>query len=174
MLWNGNWITRARIISGLILLAYAFFHFLNLGLGLVSSEAMETMQAARQVITRTPLGVVILIGALLVHPALALWQLAQRRSLRMPLSEAFQTLLGLLIPLQLLPHIAHTTIANQYFAVNDDYPYIIVLMWNAPVVWWQSALLLAVWVHGCMGLHFWLRLTTGSMTYLSRAASAPP
>ncbi len=160
MLWNGNWITRARIMSGLILLTYAFFHFLNLGLGLVSTEAMETMQAARQVITRNPLGAVILIGALLVHPGLALWQLAQRRSLRMPLSEAFQTLLGLLIPLQLLPHIAHTTIAHQYFAVNDDYPYIIVLMWNAPVVWWQSALLLAVWVHGCMGLHFWLRLTT--------------
>lgn len=160
MLWNGNWITRTRIISGLILLTYAFFHFINLGLGLISTEAMEAMQTARHVITRNPLGGVILVGALLVHPGLALWRLAQRRSLRMPLSEAFQTLLGLLIPLQLLPHITHTTIAHQYFAVNDDYPYVIVLMWNAPVVWWQSALLLAVWVHGCMGLHFWLRLTT--------------
>lgn len=160
MLWNGNWITRSRIVSGLILLTYAFFHFLNLGLGLVSTEAMEAMQEARQVITRNPLGGVILLGALLVHPGLALWRLVQRRSLRMPLSEAFQTLLGLLIPLQLLRHITHTTIAHQYFAVNDDYPYVIILMWNAPVVWWQSALLLAVWVHGCMGLHFWLRLTT--------------
>lgn len=160
MLWNGDWITRARIISGLILLTYAVFHFINLGLGLISPEAMETMQEARHLITRNPLGGLILITALLVHPGLALWRLARRRSLRMPLSEAFQTLLGVLIPLQLLRHITHTTVANGAFSVNDDYPYIIVLMWNAPAVWWQSALLLAVWIHGCMGLHFWLRLTS--------------
>lgn len=160
MLWNGDWITRTRIISGLILFTYAFFHFINLGLGLISPAAMEVMQEARHLITRNPLGGLILVGSLLFHPGLALWRLARRRSLRMPLSEAFQTTLGLLIPLQLLRHITHTTIAHQNFAVNDDYPYIIVLMWNAPAVWWQSALLLAVWIHGCMGLHFWLRLTT--------------
>lgn len=159
MLWNGDWITRTRIVSGLILMTYAFFHFINLGLGLISAEAMDAMQDARHVITRNPLGGLIMIGALLLHPGLALWRLARRRSLRMPWSEALQTILGLLIPLQLLRHITHTSIAHQVFAVNDEYPYVIVLMWNAPVVWWQSALLLAVWIHGCMGLHFWLRLT---------------
>lgn len=160
MLWNGDWITRCRIISGLILLTYAFFHFLNLGLGLISPEAMDRMQDLRHAITRNPFGGLILISALLLHPGLALWRLARRRSLRMPLSEAIQTLLGLLIPLQLLRHITHTTVAHQAFEVNDKYPYIIILMWNSPAVWWQSALLLAVWIHGCMGLHFWLRLTT--------------
>jgi adenylate cyclase len=39
------------------------------------------------------------------------------------------------------------------------FSYIIVLMWNSPEVWQQSALLLVVWIHGCIGLHFWLRLT---------------
>ncbi|WP_037255255.1 adenylate/guanylate cyclase domain-containing protein [Roseobacter sp. SK209-2-6] len=158
-LWLGDWITRCRIVSGLILLTYAFFHFVNLGLGLISPEAMEAMQDVRHLITRTPLGALVMISALLLHPGLALWRLARRRSLRMPRGEAFQTVLGLLIPLQLLPHIAHTSVAHQVFEVNDEYPYVIILMWNSPVVWWQSALLLAVWIHGCMGLHFWLRLT---------------
>ncbi|CUH89314.1 Adenylate cyclase 1 [Phaeobacter sp. CECT 5382] len=159
MLWQGNWITRTRIISGLILFAFAFFHFINLGLGLISTDTMERMQDVRHMITRTPLGGLVLTGALITHLGLALWRLALRRSLRMPLSQAVQTALGLLIPLQLLRHITHTTVAHQNFAVNDTYPYVIVLMWNAPAVWWQSALLLVVWVHGCMGLHFWLRLT---------------
>ena len=31
-------------------------------------------------------------------------------------------------------------------------------MWPG-VAWNQSALLLLVWVHGCVGLHYWLRLS---------------
>lgn len=158
-LWQGNWITRTRIITGLVLMTYAFFHFINLGLGLFSPTAMEAMQDARHVITRNPLGIVIMASSLLLHPGLALWRLARKRSLRMPLGEAVQTILGLLIPLQLLSHITHSSVAHHLFAVRDDYPYIIVLMWNSPVIWWQSALLLVVWIHGCIGLHFWLRLT---------------
>ena len=77
----------------------------------------------------------------------------------MPLSTALQIVLGLLIPLQLISHIIHTRVAHEIYGVNDEMGYIIILMWPSTAVWMQSLLLLIVWVHGCIGLHMWLRLT---------------
>ncbi|KIC12258.1 guanylate cyclase [Leisingera sp. ANG-M1] len=158
-LWQGNWISRTRIITGLVLFAYAFFHFLNIGLGLLSPVWMEEFQDARLAITRSGLGSSILYASLILHAGLALWSLARRRSLKMRFSEGLQTLLGFLIPLQLLNHLVFTRYSHEIFGTNDEMPYVIVLMWNSPEAWQQSALLLAVWIHGCIGLHYWLRLT---------------
>ncbi|MFW8594525.1 adenylate/guanylate cyclase domain-containing protein [Cribrihabitans neustonicus] len=158
-LWRGDWITRTRIVTGLVLLTYAFFHFLNIGLGLLAPAWMEAFQDVRQWFSRSLAGSLILYASLILHPGLALWRLARRRSLRMPFGEGLQTVLGLLIPLQLLSHLAYTRYSHEFFGVNDEMPYIIVLMWDSPAVWKQSALLLAVWFHGCIGLHYWLRLT---------------
>ncbi len=159
VLWQGNWIIRTRMVTGLVLFTYVFFHFINLGLALFSPAAVEAMQSARQIITRSVLGGVILYSALILHAGLALWQLTRRRSWRMTWNEAVQLGLGLLIPLQLLRHITYTRYAHELHNVNDEMGFILVLMWNSPSIWWQALLLLAVWIHGCMGLHYWLRLT---------------
>ncbi|TDK41273.1 adenylate/guanylate cyclase domain-containing protein [Antarcticimicrobium luteum] len=157
-LWRGTWITRARIASGLILFTFAFFHFINIGLGLISPGAMDTMEDLRKTITRTTLGGVILHGALLTHALLALWSLASRRTLRMPLWNALQFAFGLLIPVFLIAHVVHTRLAYELYGVNDQMGYIPALIWNTPDGWLQALLLLLVWTHGCIGLHFWLRL----------------
>ncbi|MEX0303769.1 MAG: adenylate/guanylate cyclase domain-containing protein, partial [Leisingera sp.] len=138
---------------------YAFFHFINIGLGLLSPVWMEEFQDGRQLISRSLLGSLILYTSLILHAGLALWSLARRRSLKMRLAEALQTLLGFLIPLQLLSHLVFTRYSHEIYGVNDEMPYVIVLMWASPEVWQQSAMLLAVWIHGCIGLHYWLRLT---------------
>ncbi len=59
-LWKGNWRTRARVISGLILFTYVFFHFLNIGLGIFSLDLMERFQDGRQAIHRSLLGTTLL------------------------------------------------------------------------------------------------------------------
>lgn len=159
VLWQGRWWVRLRIVTGLILFIYAFFHFINIGLGLFSVEAMDEFQEIRHAITRNWLGTALLYGSLIIHLGIALTDLAMRRSFRMRWPEAFQITLGLLIPMQLLSHIHHTRYAHDVHDVNDKMSYLIILMWNNTAVWWQSALLLVVWIHGCMGLHFWLRLT---------------
>ncbi|OUS35023.1 adenylate/guanylate cyclase domain-containing protein [Rhodobacterales bacterium 56_14_T64] len=158
-LWRGDWATRTRIITGLILFTFSFFHFLNLGLGLFSDEAIDWGQDTRQVITRNVLGETIILAALLTHAGLAIAKLAARRTLRMPAWEATQVVLGLSIPLLLIKHIVHTRVAHEVFGVNDEYGYITVLLWDTVDGAWQSVLLLIVWTHGCMGLHFWLRAT---------------
>lgn len=156
-LWLGGWMTLARIISGLILFTYALLHFVNIGLGLISSELMQDAQDWRKLVTRSLLGTVVIYGALLTHAALALIRLAQRNTLRMPLWEALQISLGIIIPFFLIAHIVFTRGAAAGFGVNDEMAYLIGLIFGSSSGWQQSALLLIVWAHGCIGLHFWLR-----------------
>ncbi|MGC1503175.1 MAG: adenylate/guanylate cyclase domain-containing protein [Sulfitobacter sp.] len=156
-LWRGDWSTRLRITSGLVLFTYALLHFLNIGLGMLSPAWMDAMQDARQFVTRSFLGSVLLYGAFIVHISFALVKLAQRGTLRMPLWEAIQTGLGILIPLLLVAHLIHTRTAHEFHDVNDEMGYIMLLLYNTADGWKQSLLLLVVWVHGCTGLHFWLR-----------------
>ncbi|WP_332262128.1 hypothetical protein [Thiosulfatihalobacter marinus] len=57
-LWQGNWRTRARIISGLVLFTYVLLHYLNIGLGLFSLELMERASDWRRVVSRSMVGTV--------------------------------------------------------------------------------------------------------------------
>ncbi len=159
VLWRGGWATRLRIGSGLVLFTFAFFHFINIGLGLFHTDYLHGMQDGRQAVTRHYAGAILLYAALFTHAGLALYSIAQRRTLRMPFSTGLQVVLGLLIPLQLISHIVHTRYAHEIFDVNDEMGYIIILMWPSIAIWMQSLLLLLVWIHGCIGLHMWLRLT---------------
>jgi len=156
-LWRGNWMTRARAASGLVLFLFVLFHFLNIGLGLFSPQWLETGQRLREFVTRSLAGTVILYAALLVHVALALYSLAARRSLRMPWWNALQFVSGLAIPLLLISHITHTRLAHALYGVDDRMDYLIALIWNTADGWTQALLVLLVWLHGCVGLHFWLK-----------------
>ncbi|MEC7258493.1 MAG: adenylate/guanylate cyclase domain-containing protein [Pseudomonadota bacterium] len=158
-LWRGTFATRLRIASGLILFIYAGLHFLNIALGLVSLEVMHAAQDWRLALTRSLPGTVLLYGALIVHAGLALARMAARRTLRMPFWEVLQIALGLAIPFLLIVHIIFTRAAHELFAVNDRMIYLVALIFGTPDAWWQSALMLIVWTHGCLGLHFWLRIT---------------
>lgn len=156
-LWRGDAGTRMRIASGLVLFTYALLHFLNIGLGMLSPVWMDAMQDARQFVTRSFLGSVLLYGAFAVHIIFALVKLAQRGTLRMPVWEAAQIGLGIFIPVLLVTHLIHTRTAHELHNVNDEMGYIMLLLYNTADGWKQSLLLLVVWVHGCTGLHFWLR-----------------
>ncbi len=142
-----------------MLFVFVFFHFINIGLGLFHTDYLHGMQDGRKAITRHNVISVLFYAALFTHAGLALTSIAQRRTLRMPFSTALQVGLGLLIPLQLISHIVQTRVAHEVYDVNDEMGYIIILMWPSIAVWMQSALLLIVWIHGCIGLHMWLRLT---------------
>lgn len=148
---------QARLYSGLVLFAFALTHFLNHALGLVSLETMHDVQQWRWMVTRSLPGTVVLGGALLVHIALGLYRLATRATFRMAPWELAQIALGIVIPFLLLPHIVNTRIARSFFGVNDNYLYELARLWPMNA-FWQSVLLIAVWTHGCIGIHHWLKL----------------
>ncbi len=157
VLLRGDWRQRLRLVSGLILFTFATTHFLNHALGLFDLQAMYEVQQWRWTITRSWPGTIILASALITHIVLALDKLSDRATLRLPAWESIQLALGLLIPFLLLPHIVNTRGARDIFGVNDTYLYELARLWPDSAIL-QSTLLLIVWIHGCIGIHFWLRL----------------
>ncbi len=152
-----SWPQRLQIISGLILFTFVLFHFLNHALGLVSLDLMLSFQEFRQFFTRSILGSIVLGAALLTHMGLVLYRLAMRSTLKLPLWDWLRILLGVSIPILLIPHIANTRGANLLKGTNDDYLYVLANIWP-DLSWDQSILLLVVWVHSTIGLHYWLRV----------------
>lgn len=141
-------------------MAYLTTHLANHALGLVSLSAMETGRHGFLLLWRNPVGTVVLYGSLVVHLLLALWALYQRRSLRMPWGEALRVLCALLIPPFLTAHVIGTRLAHEWFEVTDSYTYVVVALWGfrPDLGVLQSVVLLLAWIHGSIGVHYWLRL----------------
>lgn len=154
---------RIRLVAGLVLFTFAATHFLNTALALVDLETVYRVDAWRTAITRSWPGTTILVLALLGHVSLGLLKLARRSTLRMPPWELLQIATGVAIPFLLLPHIVNTRGARLIFGVNDTYAYELARLWPDSA-WLQSTLLLLVWVHGCVGLHYWLRMLSSYRT----------
>jgi adenylate cyclase len=158
VLLRGDWAQRLRLTSGLILFAFALTHFLNHALGLFDLQTMYEVQQWRWTVTRSWPGTIILASALVTHVVLALDKITDRSTFRLPPWELAQIGLGLSIPFLLFPHIVNTRVARDIFGVNDTYLYELARLWPESAIL-QSTLLLLVWVHGSIGIHFWLRLS---------------
>lgn len=153
----GNWRQRLRLWSGLILFAYCLSHFSNHAFGIYSVDAMEKASVWHYRIWRSEIGETVLMLAVVTHVFLALWRTGKRRTLKMPPWEFAQLVLGLYIPWSLIPHVGTTMgLANQ-FGFSPTYHQMLTILWPQHGVT-QSLLLLAVWAHAMIGLHFWLRL----------------
>ncbi len=152
---------RLRLATGIVLFAYVATHFLNHALGLISLDTAEAGRVALfEPLWRSPPGTVALYGSLIAHMALAFWALYARRTLRLAGWEWLQLGLGFLIPLGLIEHVIGTRIVHELHGTRDDYTYITLALWvqSPDKGIQQSALLLIAWLHGAIGLHYWLRL----------------
>ena len=153
-------LTTIRLTSGLVLFAYVGTHLINHSWGLASMEALNIGRDIFVAVWRSWPGTIFLYSALLTHFVLILWSLYNRRSFRMRIWEVAQIVLGLTIPFLLAEHALGTRGLNATTGVIDDYIYEILVLWvYAPekgIV--QTVLLVVAWLHGCMGVHFWLRL----------------
>src|SRR5262245_38004193 len=155
-----RWRARLRLWSGCVLFAYVGLHLSNHALGLVSLDAMEAGRPWFLGIWRNPLGTALLYASFVVHPLNAFWSIYRRRTLRMPPWEATQILLGLTIPPLLAAHFAGTRLAHDWYGQTDSYHRVVFTFWalRPQVGARQATVLIVAWLHGCIGLHFWLRL----------------
>jgi adenylate cyclase len=149
--------TRLRLASGLVLMAFALTHLVNHALGIHSLAAMEAGGTVFVAVWRTVPATLLLYGAFAIHITLALLKLWRRRSLRMPAWETAQVALGISIPFWLVVHIVGTRGSHQFFGVDDSYAYVLNTLWPDGAAK-QTLMLVLVWLHGCIGIHFWLRL----------------
>lgn len=149
-----------RIGSGLVLFVYVTTHLLNHALGLISIDAMEQGSFWFKLVWRSWPFTIVLYGAITVHFVAALYRLYVRRSLKMRWSEAVQIALGLAIPFLMVVHVVGTRYAHQVHGINDSYTYVLLSTFVfSPISGWINAAgLVVAWLHGCMGMQFWLKL----------------
>ena len=155
-----KWERRLRLWSGLVVALFVIPHITNHALGLVSMEAMEATRKVLAVIWAGPPGGLFLLLAFLTHFLLSLLALFKRSTIRMPSWEALQIGLGIAIFPMILAHIAGTAVAGQMLGFDPNYEYVITALWVAAPGKGiqQTIVLVVVWAHMCVGLHFWLRI----------------
>ncbi len=155
----------ARLVSGLVLFAFVLCHF---GSHIVLIGSVPAAQQAFGVLMwfwLTRFGILLLTVAFTVHVLNALWSIYIRRYLRMPAWEVAQIALGLAIPPLIIIHVVGTRIASELYGTTSTYASVLASHWLGPPLIWGApsfvylhiAAILAVWIHACIGLHFWLR-----------------
>jgi adenylate cyclase len=160
--WPWDWKvlrSRLRLVSGLVMLAFVLCHLTAHSFLLVSLARAEAALDTLMYPWRTTVGTAILLSALLIHYLNALWSIYVRRYLRLSRWEGWQLGFGLCIPLLLMLHVTGTRIAESVLGVTSHYSSVLILQWQLSP--WlgvlQAAAVLTVWIHACIGIHFWLR-----------------
>ena len=138
----------------MVLFAYVTAHLANHALGLVSVNVAEAGLRVAVAFWHSLPGTVLLYGAAGIHLALAMVAVYERRTLRMPPSEALRVALGFGIPLLLIGHFASTRFAFELYGLRSDYARIVWALWTSDGEGRQLALLAPGWLHGCLGLNF--------------------
>ena len=157
---RGVSVRQVRLACGLVLFAYLVSHFLNHALGNISMEALAAGVYYHTLFWQFLPVAIVFYTAALVHAGLGVWALYQRRQFRWKAIEPLQLVLGLSIPALIIAHIAGVRLGQTLFGHDKLYPQVFYAYW---VVWpfriWQMfATLLIAWIHGCIGLYFWLRM----------------
>ena len=103
---------------------------------------------------------ILFYTACVVHTALGIWALYERRQFRWKAIEPLQLVLGLSMPMLIIAHVIGIRLGQTLFGHEKLYPQVLFLYWIwAPYrVWMMLAVMTIAWVHGCIGLYFWLRM----------------
>ena len=157
---RGISLRQIRLVCGLVLFAYLVSHFLNHALGNISLDAM-TWGVHYHVLFWQFLPVAIIFySAALVHAGLGVWALYERRQFRWKAMEPLQLVLGLSIPALIVAHIVSVRLGQALFGLGKLYPQVLYGYWLVlPYrIWLTLAALIIAWIHGSIGLYFWLRM----------------
>jgi adenylate cyclase len=157
---RGVGVRQIRLACGLVLFAYLISHFLNHALGNISMAALAAGLRYHLLFWRFPPVAIVFYGAALVHSGLGVWALYQRRQFHWRAIEPLQLVLGLSIPALIIAHIVGARLGQSLFAQEKFYPQELYSFWVARPyrIWLMSAVLVIAWVHGSIGLYFWLRI----------------
>ncbi|MBR0994442.1 adenylate/guanylate cyclase domain-containing protein [Bradyrhizobium japonicum] len=172
-------VRQVRLVCGVILFCYVISHFLNHALGNISVEAMEAAVYYHTLFWQFLPVAIVFYTAALTHMGLGIYALYQRRQFRWRTIEPLQLVLGLSIPALVMAHVVGVRLGYTLYDHQKLYPQELYLFFvAAPARLWQMTILLLIaWVHGCIGIYFWLRLKpffTRAAPYLLAAAVLVP
>ena len=157
---RGISLRQIRLVCGVVLFAYLVSHFLNHALGNISMDALAIGVYYHAAFWQFLPVAIAFYTAALVHTGLGISAFYQRRQFRWKAIEPLQLVLGLSIPALIITHIAGVRLAQTLFGHEKLYPQVLFAYWIVwPFkIWLMLAVMTIAWVHGCIGLYFWLRM----------------
>ncbi len=157
---RGISVRQVRLASGLVLFAYLVSHFLNHALGNISMDALAAGVYYHVAFWQFPPVGMVFYASALVHTGLGIWALYERRQFRWKAIEPLQLVLGLSIPALIITHIIGVRLSQTLFGHEKLYPQVFFAYWIVwpPKMWLMYAVMIIAWIHGCIGLNFWLRM----------------
>jgi adenylate cyclase len=157
---RGISVRQIRLACGVVLFAYLVSHFLNHALGNISMDALAAGVYYHTAFWQFPPVGIAFYAAALVHTGLGISALYERREFRWKAIEPLQLVLGLSIPALVITHIAGVRFGQTLFGHEKLYPQVLFAYWIVwPLkMWLMYAVMIIAWVHGCIGLYFWLRM----------------
>ena len=157
---RGISVRQVRLACGLVLFAYLVSHFLNHALGNVSMDALAAGVWYHTAFWQFLPVAITFYAAVLVHTGLGIWALYERRQFRWKAIEPLQLVLGLSIPALIITHIVGVRLGQTLFGHEKLYPQVFFAYWIVwPYkIWLIFSVLIIAWIHGCIGLYFWLRM----------------
>ena len=176
---RGISVRQIRLACGLVLFTYLLSHFINHALGNISLDAMAQGIKYHKAFWKLLPVAIVFYSAATVHTGLGFWALYERRQFRWKAIEPIQLALGLSVPALIITHLAGVRIAEVLFQHQKLYPQVFYAYWIvSPYKMWLMYLVLIIsWVHGCIGLYFWLRMKTffaSAASFLRAAAVLVP
>jgi adenylate cyclase len=157
---RGIGVRQIRLACGLVLFAYLVSHFLNHALGNISMDALASGVYYHVAFWQFLPVAIAFYTAALVHAGLGIWALYQRRQFRWKAIEPLQLVLGLSIPALIFTHLAGVRLGHTLFGHEKLYPQVLfayLVVWPYKM-WLMLAVMTIAWLHGCIGLYFWLRM----------------
>ena len=157
---RGISLRQVRLACGIILFAYLVSHFLNHALGNISLEAMGAGMDWHMAFWQFRPVSYAFYSAALIHSGLGIWALYERRQFHRKAIEPLQLLLGLSIPALIIAHVVGMRLSHVLYGQERGYEQVFYGYWVLlPYkMWLMYATILIAWVHGCIGLYFWLRI----------------
>ena len=150
------WERDIRLATGVVLLVVVTTHLANHALGIFGLDVLNTVQDWRWAMWHDLPGSALLYGSFVIHAVLGLKRIVARRTWRMPPQEAVQLVLALLIPVLLIDHFVGTRLLNDYYDAHEYYDQVLARIWPDRRLN-QSALVIVVWTHAVLGMHYALR-----------------
>ncbi len=148
---------KLRLYSGIILMLYAFTHLLNHAIGLIDLNTIESGRLIFVGFWRHPLMSWVVPTSIIVHFLLVLHKIFRKTTFKgLNRNEWGQIVLGLIIPLILVPHIIDTRVFRLYAGTDDNYSFYVGTYYPTYAIEWFFGILI-MWGHGVIGLNFYLK-----------------
>src|SRR6266699_6543494 len=157
---RGVGVRQIRLACGMVLFAYLLSHFVNHAFGNISLDALATGVRYHTAFWKSLPIATVFYAAAATHAGLGICALYQRRQFHWKAIEPIQLVLGLSIPALIITHLAGVRFDEVLFQHQKLYPQVLYSYW---IIWpykmWLMFIVLIVsWVHGSIGLYFWLRM----------------